>query len=291
MEYLKKIYGKIKDYGKLVMFSHTIFSFSFAAVALLLASEGRPDASVLFWAVLALLGARTGANAINRAIDAKIDSRNPRTRDRQIPKGEVSIRETVLLSVACFLLLVISARQLNPLCFYLSPIALFCLVFYSYTKRFTWLCHLFLGVTCAMAPVGAYLAVTGAFDLIPLVLGAVNCLWVAGFDIIYGAQDYEFDKNYGLHSIPVAFGIKGALIISTLFHAAALVLLGVFLWLARPVMGILMWCGFFAVACLMTLQHLLVKPGDLKNVEVASYSISQITSLVILVCGVLDIYW
>lgn len=290
MERIRKILEKIKKYGTLVMFSHTIFSFSFAAVAFLIASNGRPKIRTLFFAACALLGARTGANAINRVIDAKIDSRNPRTAGRQIPKGQVGAGEALALTGGCFLLLVVSAYQLNPLCFALSPLALFCMCFYSYTKRFTWLCHLFLGVTCAIAPVGAWLAVTGSFGFIPLLLGAVNCLWTAGFDIIYGTQDYDFDTAYGLHSIPVRFGIKGALMISSLLHMAALILLGIFIYVEKAYMGPIMWTGYVVAAGLMFLQHRLVSKDNLKNVEIASYSVSQITSVVILVCGVADIY-
>ncbi len=287
---INKIIKKIDEYGKLVMFSHTIFSFSFAAVAFLLASRGIPTFHNTFWAVLAFLGARTGANALNRVIDAKIDLKNPRTADRQIPQGKISVGETLFLTAACFVLMVVSAYQLNLLCFMLSPLALIAMCVYSYTKRFTWLCHLFLGATCGIAPVGAWLAVTGKFDLIPLLLGAINCLWTAGFDVIYGSQDYEFDKANGLHSIPVRFGVAGGLKISTLFHVGALLLLGVFGYLTAPVMGILFWIAWGVIAILMVVQHKMVSAENLKNVNIASYSISQITSLILLFCGVLDVF-
>lgn len=285
---IKKIIRKLSEYGKLVMFSHTIFSFSFAAVAFLIASEGIPRIDTTFWAVLALLGARTGANALNRVIDAKIDRKNPRTAERQIPKGEVSIKETMILTILCFLVLVVSAWQLNTLCFILSPIALFLMCIYSYTKRFTWCCHLVLGITCAIAPVGAWLSVTGEFSLLPLLLGAVNCLWIAGFDIIYGCQDYEFDKANGLYSIPVRFGIAGGLRISSLFHSIALLLLAGFGIYCSPPMGTIFFIGIIIVTVLMIIQHFIVKADNLKNVNIASYSISQLTSLVILFFGVLD---
>lgn len=290
MDGIRKVLEKIKAYGTLVMFSHTIFSFSFALIALLLASQGKPEPSVFFWALLALLGARTGANALNRVIDAKIDKRNKRTAGRQIPKGEIKAGEAALFTAICFFLVVVSAWQLNPLCFYLSPAAVFFLVFYSYTKRFTWLCHMVLGITCGIAPVGAWLAVTGSFGLAPFLLGAINCLWTAGFDIIYSTQDYDFDQACGLFSIPVRFGIKGGLRISAWLHALALLLLGVFIYREMPVMGSIMWLGFGIIAALLVLQHALVGPDHLKHVPLASYSISQITSLVLLAAGVLDIY-
>lgn len=288
---IKKIINKLNDYGKLVMFSHTIFSLSFAVVALLAASNGKPSLYIVIWASLALLGARTGANALNRIVDAKIDAKNPRTANRQIPKGEISILETILLTGVCFLLLIFSAYKLNPLCMYLSPLALFLMFIYSYTKRFTWLCHVVLGITCACAPVGAWLAVTGQFSWEAIFLGGANCLWTAGFDIIYGSQDYEFDKQNGLHSIPVRFGVKEGLIISTLFHLAALGSLGLYWLICFPNTGIILLFGICLIFILMVIQHKMVTPEHLENVNIASYSISQITSIVFLIFGVADIYF
>ena len=286
----RKTVNKLNEYGKLVMFSHTVFSLGFAAVAFLAASHGRPDLRTAFWAVLAFLGARTGANALNRLVDAGIDAENPRTAGRQIPKGEIGKKETLLFVIACFLIMVISASRLNLLCLLLSPAALFLMTVYSYTKRFTWACHLVLGITCACAPVGAWLSVTGKFTLVPLLFGAANCLWTAGFDIIYGSQDYEFDKVNGLHSIPVRFGVKGGLKISSLFHAAALLCLCAAGVLLYPQFGVIYAAGLGIIAVLMVIQHKMVSPDCLDNVNIASYSISQITSLVLLVFGVLDVY-
>ena len=286
VSYLKRIHKKLLAYGKLVMFSHTIFSFSFAVIALLEASGGRPRLSVVWWALAALLGARTGANALNRAIDAKIDAKNPRTADRQIPRGEISTRETLLLTGVCFAVLVAAAWQLNPLCFALSPLALFLMTVYSYTKRFTWTCHLVLGITCACAPVGAWLAVTGHFSWEALLLGAANCLWTAGFDVIYGCQDYEFDRQNGLYSIPVRFGIAGALTISTLLHIGAFASLCVYGWMRC---GVLFALGLVVTSVLMLVQHRMVSPARLEHVRIACYSVSQLTSLSLLIFGVLDI--
>jgi len=194
---LTKIINKIKEYGKLVMFSHTVFSLSFAAVSMVLAAKGLPKITTMFWILVCFMAARTGANAINRVIDAEIDARNPRTATRQIPKGEVKKREVIIFTSICFLVMLFGAYKLNWVCLILSPIALFLMIIYSYTKRFTFLCHLILGVTCACAPVGAWLAVTGKITFIPLIMGVANTLWVAGFDIIYGSQDYDFDKANG----------------------------------------------------------------------------------------------
>ena len=291
MGIIKKGLRKIEEYGRLAMFSHTIFSFSFAAISFLLASNGKPNPLVMFWAFIALLGARTGANTANRVIDAKIDALNPRTADRQIPKGEMKIKEAVLFTTICFIALVVAAYQLNTLCFLLSPVALFCMIFYSYTKRFTWACHLFLGFTCSIAPVGAWLAVTGKFSLTPLVLAGINCFWTAGFDIIYATQDYEFDTTHGIHSIPARFGIKGALMISRMLHIIALLFFVAFIIIQNEKMGIIMWIGFIIVVGLIFLQHWLVKDDASKNVKIASYSVSQITSIVIMIFGIIDIYF
>ena len=284
---LIKFIKKIKDYGKLVMFSHTIFSFSFALVSMLLAAEGIPKLRTLFWILVCFLGARTGANAVNRVIDAEIDARNPRTSGRQIPKGEMKKNEVILFTSLCFLVMLIGAWQLNLICFLLSPIALFLMIIYSYCKRFTYLCHLVLGVTCACAPVGAWLAVTGELSLLPLFMGAANTLWVAGFDIIYGSQDYEFDKANGLHSVPVKFGVKNALLIAKLFHIITVLCLLVIGVLA-PQLGLLYLLGLVVIIGLIIVEYRLVSPTNLTNVNIASYSINQLVSITLLISGVLD---
>ncbi|MDD3172486.1 MAG: putative 4-hydroxybenzoate polyprenyltransferase [Herbinix sp.] len=285
---LTKLIYKMKEYGKLVMFSHTIFSFSFALLSMLLAAKGLPDIATLFWIVVCFLGARTGANAINRVIDAEIDARNPRTSGRQLPKGEIKKKEVIIFTAICFLIMLIGAYQINFICFLLSPAALFLMIVYSYCKRFTFLCHLVLGVTCACAPVGAWLAVTGEITLMPLFMGAANSLWVAGFDIIYGSQDYEFDNANGLHSIPVKFGVKNALRIAMLFHIITVLCLVVIGILAAE-LSVVYMIGLFIIFCLFCIEYRLVSPTNLTNVNIASYSINQLISIVLLVSGLLDI--
>ncbi len=285
---LTKIYNKIKDYGKLVMFSHTIFSLGFALVSMLLAANGFPKFSILFWILICFLGARTGANAINRVIDAEIDARNPRTANRQVPKGEMKKKEIIIFTLICFLIMLFGAYKLNFICLILSPIALFLMIIYSYCKRFTFLCHLVLGVTCACAPVGAWLAITGEISLIPLVMGAANTLWVAGFDIIYGSQDYEFDKANNLHSIPVQFGVKNALRIAMSFHVLTVMFL-IALGLLSGELGIIYFIGVFIISILLAVQYKIVSPTNLTNVNIASYSVNQLVSLTFLAFGLLDI--
>jgi len=282
-----KIYGKIQAYGKLVMFSHTLFSLSFALLAMVLAAQGLPRISTIFWILLCFLGARTGANAINRVIDRRFDEKNPRTADRQVPKGEIKPVEVIAITAVSFAAMVLGAAMLNPLCLMLSPVALFLLITYSYTKRYTFLCHLYLGVTCACAPVGAWLAVTGRIELLPLIMGAANTLWVAGFDIIYGSQDYEFDKREGLHSIPVTFGVQGALRISMLFHIVTLALL-ILLGILAPQLGLVYFIGLALIAGLFIAEYRMVSPDNLTKVKFASYSINQLVSVTLLLFGLAD---
>jgi 4-hydroxybenzoate polyprenyltransferase len=284
---LNKVIKKAHDYGILVMFSHTVFSLSFALISMLLASNGLPSPYKIFWILIAFMGARTGANAINRVIDAEIDGKNPRTAMRQLPKGLLQKKEVIVFSGVCFLVMMVAAAMLNPLCLLLSPIALFLLIIYSYTKRFTWACHLVLGVTSACAPVGAWLAVTGKISWLPLFMGAANTLWVAGFDIIYGSQDYDFDTANGIHSIPARFGVKNALHIAALFHVITLVLL-IIVGILSNQLGLIYFIGIAIISILFIVEHKMISPDNLSNVKVASYSINQIISITFLICGVID---
>ncbi len=283
---IKKIKNKVNDYATLVMFSHTIFSLSFALIAMLLAAEGLPSLDSMFWILVAFMGARTGANAINRVIDAEIDAKNARTANRQIPSGLMNKKEVIIFTMICFMVMVLGALQLNTLCFILSPLAIFLMTIYSYTKRFTWACHLVLGITSAAAPVGAWLAVTGKISLLPLLMGAANTLWVAGFDVIYGAQDYEFDKAHGIHSIPARFGVRKALMIARVFHALAWVIL-VAIGLMSKQLNVIYEIGMLVIGILFIIEHKLVSPDNLTNVKIASYQINQVISIVFLICGVL----
>lgn len=283
------VWNKIKTYGQLVMFSHTLFSLPFGFIAMLLAADkGLPPFRVFFWILVALVGARNGANALNRLVDRKIDAKNPRTADRHMPKGEVGVKEVVFIVVICFGLLAFAAYMLNPLCLMLLPAALILLFVYSYTKRFTWACHIVLGIACAGAPVGAWIAVRGSIDLPAIILGAVVTLYVGGFDIIYGTQDVDFDRSEGLYSIPSVFGIKNALIISAAFHLAVVgLLLYIYFYMN---MGVIYLIGLIISTVLLFMEHIMVKPDELKNVKIASYSINQIVSVVLLIFTTLDIF-
>ena len=282
------VFNKVKKYFELVMFSHTLFSLPFGLVAMFWAAGGLPPLRTFFWILVALAGARNGANALNRIIDRNIDAKNPRTAERHMPRGAVKMKEAVLIVVICFALLTLAAFMLNPLCVLLLPLAIFMFFAYSFTKRFTWACHIALGVACGGAPVGAWIAVTGSIGWPSLVLGVVVTLWVAGFDIIYGTQDVGFDRDEGLFSIPAVFGIEAALVISTLFHIGVVVLLFYLYYLMH--MGWFYLAGLAVITLLLAAEHLLVKSTRLNSVKIASYGINQIVSVVFLIFTTLDIF-
>ncbi|MFO7153308.1 MAG: UbiA-like polyprenyltransferase [Bacillota bacterium] len=285
---LGAFWGRLRTYGELVMFSHTLFSLPFSLVAMFWAAKGWPPARVFFWIIVALFGARNGANALNRLVDKDIDAKNPRTAGRHIPRGIVKEYEALLIVLFCFAILVVAAFSLNPLCVKLLPVAIFLFVIYSYTKRFTWLCHVILGLACGGAPVGAWIAVTGKIEWPALLIGAAVMFWVAGFDIIYGCQDVEFDVTHGIHSIPARFGVKNALRISAAFHGISMGLLFYLYFLMN--MGYLYLVGLFVISCFLYLEHRLVSPQNLKNVTIASYDINQIVSVAFFIFSFLDIF-
>jgi len=285
---LSKLRHKLTTYGELVMFSNTLFSLPFALIAMLLAADGLPEGRVLFWILIALFAGRNGANALNRYVDAKYDALNPRTQSRHIPSGKVKRNEALYITFICYVLFVIAAANLNDLCLWLSPVALILFTLYSYTKRFTWLCHIVLGITCAGAPVGAWLAVTGSFSLVPLILGAIVTLWVAGFDIIYGTQDIEFDRLEGLFSIPARFGYRGALWIARVFHFIMWLLLLSLVFLTT--LNTIYLIGVSISGILLIVEHYLVDPKHVFKMNVASYHINQVISVSLLLVTTLDIF-
>lgn len=289
MALISKVIKKIHAYGVLVMFQHTIFSFSFGLVSMLLATKGVLEWRKIVLLLIGLLAARTGANAINRVIDAEIDKRNPRTATRQIPQGKMTKREALIFSIACFAVTVIVAGLINTVCLVLSPVAIFFMVIYSYTKRFTALCHLVLGFTCAMAPAGAWLAMTGSLSWIAIFLAGANMFWVAGFDIIYGAQDVDFDRANGIHSIPAALGLKNGLLVARLFHVIAYACL-VIVGLLAPAFGWIYGIGLIVIGILLIVEHSVVRPDHLKHAEVASYNVNELVSVVFLVASLWDIF-
>ncbi len=278
---------RLRAYAGLVMFSHTLFSIPFGIIAMLMAADGFPSAGLTVWILVALISARTAANALNRIVDKDIDAKNPRTAGRHMPTGAVKTGEAVILVAVCLVILVVSAFMISPICVGLLPIPLFLFFIYSFTKRFTWWCHGILGAACACAPLGAWVAVTGDLSWAVVALSAAVMLWVAGFDIIYGAQDAEFDRDNGLHSIPERFGVRRALMISSVLHLAAAGLLVYAGMLAG--MGLIYYIGVGLIAALLVYEHAIVSPTNLKNVTIASYSVNQIVSTLFLLFSGADI--
>ncbi len=266
-------------YLKMIKFSHSVFALPFALTAAFIAARGVPQGKTLFWVVMAMVSARTTAMGLNRIIDRKIDRENPRTAGREIPAGKITLWETVLFVAIAMALFVFSGYMLNPLCFRLSGVALFFLVLYSFTKRFTWTSHFVLGITISAAPVGAWIAVTGGFDPKFLILGSSVVFWLAGFDILYAFQDVEFDRKYGLYSIPATFGIARALWISRACHFSTWMLLlftGITFGMAIP-----FYIGVGLTGILLLYEHSLVRPHDLRKLNKAFFDMNGYISLTV----------
>jgi 4-hydroxybenzoate polyprenyltransferase len=270
------------------MIQHTLFSLPFAASALLLETGGILPTVKLLWIFLAIIGARNAANALNRLIDHRLDAKNPRTEGRDLPSGRLKRLDLWLFAIGCLLLFIVSTFMLNVLCLVLLPVALAMVFAYSYTKRFTALCHYFLGATVAIAPMGTLLAVNGAFKPEYFVISAAVALWVGGFDIIYATQDIEFDREQGLHSIPAKFGAKKALFIASLSHLVSFTLL--IFWGTFYQVGPLYYVGCILVGVLLVFENALVAPGRLKHVTLAAYHINEIVSVMFFVFVALEVY-
>jgi len=284
--------SSISNYLSLVKFSHTIFALPFAIIGFLLGStfsSGGFSLRLFFMMILCMVFARSAAMAFNRYIDRKFDKENPRTAIREIPSGIISEKSALFFVIANCLLFSVTTYFINPLCFYLSPIALMVVLGYSYTKRFTFLCHLILGIGLALAPIGAYLSVTGEFALLPLFFSFAVLFWVSGFDIIYSLQDEDFDKSQKLKSIPVFFGKKNALLLSTIFHTISAGLICFAGYYAG--FGFIYWMGAVIFCLLLIYQHSLVKPGDLSKVNVAFFTTNGIASVIFALFVMVELLW
>ena len=270
----------------MIKFEHTIFALPFAMMSAFIASGGFPPAGKLGWILVAMVGARSCAMAFNRLADAKIDKANPRTATRAIPSGLITQEAVWLFTLVSAALLVLAAYKLNPLAFVLSPVALAVIMGYSYTKRFTSLSHLWLGLSLSIAPIGTWIAIRGQFNLTPMLLGLAVLLWTVGFDIIYACQDLNFDHKYGLYSIPVRFGIQSALWLSSALHVMMIgVLIGVTL---LTNLGVLYLIGVGVVTIILIYEHAIVKPNDLSRVNLAFFTLNGMVSLVLMTLSVAD---
>ena len=279
--------SRIRIFLEMIKFSHTIFALPFALTGALLAARGISTPYQIFWITMAMVGARTAAMGLNRLIDAEIDARNPRTSGRAIPAGLLGKGSTALCIVAATALLLFAAARLNPLCLYLSPVALFFLVLYSYCKRFTALAHLVLGLCLGAAPVGAWLAIRGEIGLPPLLLGCAVLFWSAGFDVLYALQDLEFDRASGLHSIPVKLGVKGSLLVARLFHLVMVVLLVLLLIVMH--LGLLYLLGLCLAGGMLVYEHLLLRNGDLSKLDTAFFNMNGYISLTLFFFTLADV--
>jgi 4-hydroxybenzoate polyprenyltransferase len=278
--------NKIADYFRLVKFSHSVFALPFAFTAAIIAAEGIPTLHQIFWITVAMIGGRSGAMGMNRIIDRKIDSLNPRTRDRELPRGVIKTSEAFTFTLVAFGFLVLAAYMLNPLCFKLSPLVLLVLFTYSYTKRFTWLCHIVLGIALSLAPLGAWIAVRGTFeyDILPLSLAIM--FWVAGFDTLYGLQDMDFDRKHNIYSIPSIFGIKTSLWIARIFH---LITIGLLVSLVAIFhLSVIYLIGVAVAFALLLYEHLLVKPDDLSKLNMAFFNMNGYISITVFVFTLLN---
>lgn len=272
---------------EMIKFEHTVFALPFAFLGAFLAAQGPPDARTAIWIILAMVGARSAAMAFNRQVDRVHDGLNPRTANRALPRGLVNSRFMSLFILASSALFLFSSRMLNDLAFYLSPLALALVFLYSYTKRFTALSHLFLGLSLAMAPLGGWIAVRGQFDVAPLWVAAAVLFWVGGFDIIYACLDCQFDRQVGLHSLPSQLGIRTSLKISAAFHFCMILLLA-YGFLVFD-LSIVSWIGLIVVGLGLVYEHSLVKGDDLTRVNTAFFTVNGVISVVLLIFVGLDL--
>jgi len=277
---------KLRRLLDMIKFEHTIFALPFALLSLFLASDGVPAPRVLLWVLVAMVAARSTAMTMNRIADRRIDAANPRTAMRHLPAGLVGLRSAWVFALCTAALFVVAASRLNRLAFALSPVALAVVWSYSWTKRFTWASHVWLGVALALAPLGAWIAVRGRLDLLPLVLGAGVVFWVAGFDTIYACQDADFDRERGLFSLPARIGVRRALAAARVFHVlmlAAFAVLGIgfgFGWIYA--------IGLACIGLLVVAQHALVRASDLRHIDVAFFNVNSIVGVLLLAFALAD---
>jgi 4-hydroxybenzoate polyprenyltransferase len=282
-----QVWKKLRITLDMIKFEHTIFALPFAFIGAILAGPGFPRVGQIFWIVTAMVGARSAAMTFNRIVDLRYDRLNPRTDRRALPAGTLSMPFAVAFTIVMAALFVLSAAQLNRLCLYLSVPTLVILFFYSYTKRFTALSHLFLGLAIGLAPLAAWLSIRGEFAWPPILLSAGVMFWVAGFDIIYALQDIEFDQKNRLFSIPARLGPRVALMLSSLFHAATVILL--IATAMKTQLGAIAYAGIAVVAGILFWEHRIVRPGDLSRVNVAFFSLNGYVSILLLLTFATDV--
>ena len=280
LKLMKSFWTKLKTTLEMIKFEHTLFALPFAFLGAVLAANGLPTWWQILWITVAMFGARSAAMTFNRIIDRKFDAENPRTANRELPSGKLSVNFAWTFFIVSVALFELAAYELNWLTLSLSPVALLSILGYSYAKRFTSLAHLILGWSLAISPTAAWIAVRGAIDdITPLLLSLLVMMWTAGFDVLYACQDFEFDKKAGLRSIPARFGIKNSLWIARMFHFQAFVVL--LLLYAVTGLGWLALVGVLVVGGLMIYQHTLVKPNDLSRMNAAFFTTNAFVSVIL----------
>jgi len=281
------LYARVVVFLEMIKFSHTIFALPFAFTGALLAARGLPTLPQAGWIVCAMVGARTAAMGLNRVIDAEIDARNPRTSGRAIPAGLLGRGAVLFFTALSVLLMLFAARMLNPLCLYLSPVALGFILLYSYCKRFTALAHVVLGICLSGAPLGAWIAIRGTADFPAFLLAGAVLFWVAGFDILYALQDRDFDMQSGLHSIPAKLGVSAALWTARAFHLASCAFLAA-LYLSMH-LGPFFLAGLLATCGMLLYEHRLLRGGNLDCLDAAFFNMNGYISVTLFVATLLDV--
>ena len=278
----------IITFGRMVKFSHTVFALPFALAAVAIAARGHGVTVAQIAAiVLAMVGARTAAMGFNRIVDRRIDTANPRTAGRELPTGKVSLAAAASLTVASATLFLAAAAWLAPLCLQLAPIVLVLVLGYSFTKRFTWLCHLFLGLAIGSAPAAAWIAVRGRLDAPALWLSLAVATWIAGFDILYALDDRDFDRKAGIHSIPARFGVPAALALSAVLHAASVAALLIAGHSAG--LGWIYLTGMAVVIAMLAWEHAILRPSDLSRLNVAFFNLNGYVSVIYFAATLADV--
>ncbi len=277
---MNSFWTKLKTTLAMIKFEHTLFALPFAFLGAILAADGLPTIWQIVWITVAMFGARSAAMTFNRIIDRKFDAENPRTANREIPSGKLSVNFAITFLIASIILFELASYELNRLTFALSPVALLSVLGYSYAKRFTSFAHLILGWALAISPTAAWISVRGSLDSeVPIFLSLIVMMWTSGFDIMYACQDFEFDRKAGLRSIPARFGIKNSLWIARLFHLQAFIVL--LLLYAVTGLGWLAFAGVIAVAGLLVYQHTLVKANDLSKMNAAFFTTNAFVSVIL----------
>jgi len=273
------MWSKIKILLEMIKFKHTVFAMPFALMGAFLAERGVPGPQVFFWVVVAMVGARTCAMGFNRIVDRRFDAANPRTRNRALPAGLVTAGESWAMVVIAAVIFFFACYQLNPLAFLIAPFALALTLFYSLTKRFTWFCHIVLGLALAFSPLGGWVAVSGSLEGYPWVLSLGVLFWVTGFDTIYACLDTDFDRKEGLFSMPVRFGRKGAFRLAVTFHVFAFILFTVTGFVSS--LNLFYFTGIILTGGALFYQHIVVHPKDLSRIQLSFFSMNGFIALVL----------